>query len=683
LMIGHLKAEAFPFDGSVMFRRLVLASALLLVPVASKADAASDAAQRLETLSKLVQDTHPRVRLEALRALAKIPGARSAELALSVLEQPMDPTLDYALWLTINELSEPWIAALESGAWKSEGREKQLAFALKAIRAEQASRVLGRVIQERRLPRDGSGPWIELIGQAGGPKELGALLRQTVSGGFDDAATARALTSLGEAARTRKVRPEGDATGILGLLESSNDSVRAATLRLTGDWKTPPPTQSLTRLANDPSEQVRTTVFEVLRLQGGGSLPLLRQLAEDKDPATRRRAVLTWAALDLGGAGAAVVSAVQGLDQEQIAQEFWRSLLAIKGSGKQLAALLPASGIPAAAARTGMRVAREGGRNDMELVLTLAKGAGLSADTQAFTDQLIREMATRAAASGNPQRGELVYRRSDLACITCHAIGGAGGRVGPDMTSIGASAQPDYLVESLLMPNAKIKEGYHGVVVETKDGQTLSGTVVRESASELVLRGTANQEIVLAKSNLESRNQASASLMPAGLLDSLNEAEQLDLVAFLSQLGKPGEFDASKGGVARKWRLANIVHTDQQNGQSDWMWKKPLEDKRWTEVLSRVNGDLTRTLMEGATKANIWSSKIAVLAVTEIQLAQPGTVRFQLTAAQGAELWVDGSKVNGPVALPAGTHRVLVRIDPNHIPDKIRLETKDASFVLN
>jgi len=145
-MIGHLKAEAFPFDGSVMFRRLVLASALLLVPVASKADAASDAAQRLETLSKLVQDTHPRVRLEALRALAKIPGARSAELALSVLEQPMDPTLDYALWLTINELSEPWIAALESGAWKSEGREKQLAFALKAIRAEQASRVLGRVI---------------------------------------------------------------------------------------------------------------------------------------------------------------------------------------------------------------------------------------------------------------------------------------------------------------------------------------------------------------------------------------------------------------------------------------------------------------------------------------------------------------------------------------------------------
>ncbi len=678
-----LKVVAFPFDGFSMFRRLVLASALLLAPVASQADTAADAAQRLETLAKLVQDPHPRVRLEALRSLAKIHGARSAELALGVLDQTMDPTLDYALWLTINELSEPWIAALESGAWKSEGREKQLAFALKAIRPDQSSRVLGRVIQERRLPRDGSGPWIELIGQAGGPKELGALLQQTVTGGFDDSATARALSALGEAARNRKVRPEGDAKGIIGLLQSSNESVRSATLRLSGDWKTPPPAESLSRLAADPSEQVRATVFEVLRLQGSSSLPLLKQLASDKDPTTQRRAVLTWAALDLGGAGPALVNAVQGLDQEQVAQEFWRSFLAIKGAGKNLAALLPASGIPVAAARTGMRVAREGGRNDMELVLTLAKGSGLSADTQAFTGQLIRDMAAKASTSGNPQRGELVYRRSDLACTTCHAIGGAGGRVGPDMTSIGASAQPDYLVESLLMPNAKIKEGYHGVVVETKDGQTFSGTVVRESTSELVLRGTANQEIAVAKSNLESRNQATASLMPAGLLDSLTETEQLDLVAFLSQLGKPGEFDASKGGVARKWRLANVLHTDQQNGQSDWMWKSSLQDKRWNEVLSRVNGDLTRTLMEGATKANFWTSKIAVLALTEVQLAQPGTVRFQLTASVGTELWVDGAKVTGPVALSAGNHRVMVRIDPNRIPEKIRLETRDAAFVLN
>jgi hypothetical protein len=87
--------------------------------------------------------------------------------------------------------------------------------------------------------------------------------------------------------------------------------------------------------------------------------------------------------------------------------------------------------------------------------------------------------------------------------------------------------------------------------------------------------------------------------------------------------------------------------------------------------------------MEGATKANFWTSKIAVLALTEVQLAQPGTVHFQLTASPGTELWVDGAKVSGPVSLSAGNHRVLVRIDPNRIPEKIRLETRDAAFVLN
>ena len=63
--------------------------------------------------------------------------------------------------------------------------------------------------------------------------------------------------------------------------------------------------------------------------------------------------------------------------------------------------------------------------------------------------------------------------------------------------------------------------------------------------------------------------------MPAGLVDALNEQEQSDLFAFLSRLGKPGDYDASKGGVARRWRLAQTVHTDAQAGQESWPMKAP------------------------------------------------------------------------------------------------------------
>src|SRR5205823_9114974 len=112
---------------------LLLATCVCLLAKldAFPADVAED--PRLVPLARLIADDHPRVRLEALRALARIPSAKSAELALSVLDKPMDPFLDYGLWLTMNDLVDPWIAAVRFGAWRIEGREKQLEFGLKAI----------------------------------------------------------------------------------------------------------------------------------------------------------------------------------------------------------------------------------------------------------------------------------------------------------------------------------------------------------------------------------------------------------------------------------------------------------------------------------------------------------------------------------------------------------------------
>ena len=71
------------------------------------------------------------------------------------------------------------------------------------------------------------------------------------------------------------------------------------------------------------------------------------------------------------------------------------------------------------------------------------------------------ELLERACAHWLLTRGEAVFRRKDLTCLKCHSIAGAGGLVGPDLVSIGASAQVDYLVESLLVPNKAVKEGYH------------------------------------------------------------------------------------------------------------------------------------------------------------------------------------------------------------------------------
>src|SRR5436309_3724265 len=148
----HLRGAVSPVEGSSSqstvagLRRLslltverVLVFAVGFVVFTSEFTASSAEslnARSLVALEKLARDDSPRVRLEALRALAKIPSAKSAELALSVLDKPMDPFLDYALWLTINDLADPWIAAIQSVEWKVQGHEKQSEFGLKAIDSE-------------------------------------------------------------------------------------------------------------------------------------------------------------------------------------------------------------------------------------------------------------------------------------------------------------------------------------------------------------------------------------------------------------------------------------------------------------------------------------------------------------------------------------------------------------------
>ncbi|MEO6035809.1 MAG: PVC-type heme-binding CxxCH protein, partial [Verrucomicrobiota bacterium] len=142
-----------------------------------------------QVLARLVTDSHPRVRIEAVRALARIPTANSAELVLGVLNKPMDPFLDYAVWLSINDLAKPWVDAIQSGEWKIDGREKQLEFGLQAIEPEMASAVLSQLLKNKPLVRDGSGAWIELIGRSGGSKELQTLYDQVLQNGFAEPAS--------------------------------------------------------------------------------------------------------------------------------------------------------------------------------------------------------------------------------------------------------------------------------------------------------------------------------------------------------------------------------------------------------------------------------------------------------------------------------------------------------------
>ncbi len=650
-----------------------------------------------DLLAVAVKDAHPRARLEAVRALGKIPNARSAELALSVLDLPMDDFLDYGIWLSINELAQPWLQAIQSGAWNPEGREKQLQFALRSIDSGLASTVVQKLLAGKDIPS--TGQWIELVSKSGSAEELGRLFNQAVAGKFDDAASARALTALDDASRLRNLKPAGDLNHVAKMFSDNNARVQIAAIKLAGSWKLPSTGPELLKIAGgeDTGKELRQAAFASLREIGGeevyqGLLPL----AEKSAAGIRREAVLVLAALNVERSMAQIVGVLAATDNEKEATELWQSLLGIKGSGKKIAEGLAKATVPEVVGKAGVKVAREGGRNEPELVLALNRAANLGDGDKSLTPDEMKQLA-QAVEQGDAFRGEKVYRRSELACITCHAVGGAGGKVGPDLTSIGASAPIDYLIESILVPNAKIKEGYHSVQITTKDEMEYSGIVVRETAQEIILRDATNKEVSIAKNNVENRRNG-ASLMPSGLVDSLSEQDRADLCKFLSQLGKPGPFDASKGNVARAWKLFVMTDERAQFG-TEQLIKGDMTVTGWTPLLSTVEGKVSKADLEAQIAPLANRSPLGVFAAAKLQLATAGKAKLKLNAGGGCEIWANGKaigqtrgvKVDGAnvptqseieVDLPQGKHAIVVRMDSKTLPEHLRLESSEGTFLV-
>ncbi len=125
-------------------------------------------------------------------------------------------------------------------------------------------------------------------------------------------------------------------------------------------------------------------------------------------------------------------------------------------------------------------------------------------------------------------RGRQLYERT---CGACHRLFGQGGQLGPDLTGSDRS-NLDYLLQNIVDPGASVAVDYRLTVATTKDGRVISGSLVESDRSGVVLRTPTGEER-LQRADLANRRTLKTSLMPEGLLQSLSEAEVIDLIAFL------------------------------------------------------------------------------------------------------------------------------------------------------
>ncbi|MEM7558097.1 MAG: PVC-type heme-binding CxxCH protein, partial [Planctomycetota bacterium] len=547
-------------------------------------------------LEQAIGDKHPRVRLEALRALARQQNEAATKLALEVVEQPMDRFLQHALSLTIDELAPFLPSLLEQGTWQAAKDAKKLEMVLGALSPAKAAEYIKLRLANKPLAADGSGPWIELVGRVGGSDELLVLLKQAESGGFDAPTSTRVLQVALQASRSRRIQPAEARPSVAKLLRSESQSVVLAAMQLAGQWKMRGQVDYLASLVpTDKPDAIRVEAIRCLGEVGGpDAKSALQQLAaEPNATGIRRESTVALARVDQNAAMDAFFAVQSNNIPETESLGLWRGMLNIRGLGKKLAGRISGAKLADVAIEAGIKATKDGGRKEPELVAALTPLVKM--EKVVFTKEFM-QVLTAQVPKGDPVKGELVYRRQDLQCATCHAIGGVGGKVGPDMTSLGASAPVDYLVESIFDPNAKIKENYHAVTVLTEDDQILTGIELDSTEDELIIRDAKDKEIRIPQVEVVAKREAQ-SLMPLGVVDKLSRQEQIDLIAFLSKLGKPGEFDASQGGVAREMELYAGTHRREQDFGTEKIVGGEVT-QGWLYQTTRVNGDLPKSWIE-------------------------------------------------------------------------------------
>lgn len=659
-----------------------------------------------QLLTERIQDSHPRVRLEAVRAFSfsplqdserqladgsafptdSLPASASTvaeysdpqliETALLPLKQPMDSNLDYAMWLTSKELSASWQPAFAEGRMNFSNDADQVAFAFAAVGSGAPVELLMRDLYSEELSVEKRGRLVSLIADGANGQQLGKLVATAIQQA--DTAT---LQTLLQRSVARKLSPEMPAETLNGLLQADDELLRRLGLTAAAQWRPADFLSSLQELLSTDTSDEADVAAVLTGMAASQNAELLETAvrAASQGRVEHRAALLeTLASIRPGRSAKLIAALVQESKDPALSRRVAQSLLAAKNGTTLLKDAIGGLELQTDVALELMRVLRESGRTDAELEAALRTAGSVPARRTLSAEQraeLLRQVAETASAS----RGEAIFRNERLGCLKCHAVGAAGGLVGPDMISLGASAQPDYLLESLLDPNAKVKENYHTTVVATVDGLVVAGVQIARSDKSITVRTAENKVVEIPADQIEDTGQG-VSLMPEGLVDSLTDGEIADLVRFLSELGRTPEYTLSRNRLARTWGVV-VPDRDAYYRINRTSISQVAQDDpafSFTPRYSLVGGQLPLADVPVLTVRGTQLS----FARTTLRVTSPGNVGFQLNSAAGLEVRIDGIPMPAEeaftTALDAGLHTVTVIINRDQRTEPLQLELLDA-----
>jgi putative heme-binding domain-containing protein len=638
----------------------------------------------------LVQHDDPRLLLEAVVCAGQLDasvGPQALDTVLRASQHKSDPCLNFALWQSLRSLdaSQPDQSILASRKdWT--GNLTELASAITAISNAKAAEIAVELIESSELNDQTFNELIAAVAVAGDANQLGRTFRAMVKQNPAAISMACVKPLLDRTQRDRTIptnvgpalieffqqptpEPQGKRLQVVAKIATVWKVKELEPALLTALASTEGPTQQkiIDTLAAYDSQEVRKTLAALAKSPEAG-----KRVAATRAIASRRpRAAIPM-----------IIQLLQNSKTSDAASAMVVSMLNRKDLPPVLTQAIQKTALPTDVARRLLRDVRVSG-GQAELEKAIRKSGQLEQAKWELTPELQKLLIAEMKNNGSASRGQEIYRRKSLQCINCHAIGNAGGVVGPNLISLGGSSQPDYIVEALLNPSAKLKEGFTTLTVLTDEGEIINGISLGKNGDGLRLRLADGKEVQIALDAIE-QTKPGKSLMPEGLLDSLPQQELVDLLAFMSALGRDPAYTVSTEPIVRALETLNFTNAASSRLNRTSMDTAASDDPNmtWRPQTTKVDGSLPLAELDQFKQHRTLPHTSFIR--FGITMPRQGVARIDVPA-DGISAWIDGKPTPatklGTLPLDGGIHVIVLSINREMLTDPFTIKVDGDAVI--
>jgi len=497
----------------------------------------------LSLLEPQATDEDPIVRLEAIVAASYFADDRAIAVAAHTLDRAFGPYHQHALTKALAATRARWSTALTAGT-RHFDKDEHLLFVLQNGGLNQAGELMRQHIERTSDPAKQTA-WLKALATIGNANDLRFVFER-------GAANAAVLQALAESPAARRHRLKDTGPALESLIIGTDKAVRIQAVRLAGVWKVTPLAGRIRAIAVDeatPLAMRKAALTATGDLAGAAAVRELIEAANRSESADLRSAAFE-ALISASPAEAAlhVLARIRVAKQPEDVSALLTSILSrVEGStafGRALMDLRAAANsvvapakdvLSPAQARFALQALSRTGLTTARISSMLMAIAGIDSAVPTYTQEYVELIVQRAKSEGNAAEGRKIYEQS--SCLACHAVGGTGGKIGPDLSALSRGLPIDMIVTEVVWPALNVKEGYEAATVTLKDGTVVTGFKQTETSDIIAIRDMTSGEVKTIKRTDATKVQTGGTVMADGLTAAMNEQQLAHLIRYLSELG--------------------------------------------------------------------------------------------------------------------------------------------------